>query len=151
VRVVLTDPQGGQLLYPSYSWDGKWVVFMWRRGGRTVVCATPFRDDGTLDGAAAWVVISPDDAEAARPRFSPDGSSVYYESTRGSVVTLVRQQLDLVTRRPVKQPVRLATVQAVPSGLFLAPTVNVLSVTRDRVFFNNIDARSNIWMTTLPE
>jgi Tol biopolymer transport system component len=151
VRVVLTDPQGGQLLYPSYSWDGKWVVFMWRRGGRTVVCATPFRDDGTLDGAAAWVVISPDDAEAARPRFSPDGSSVYYESTRGSVVTLVRQQLDLVTRRPVKQPVRLATVQTVPSGLFLAPTVNVLSVTRDRVFFNNIDARSNIWMTTLPE
>jgi hypothetical protein len=76
---------------------------------------------------------------------------VYYESTRGSVVTLVRQQLDLVTRRPVKQPVRLATVQTVPSGLFLAPTVNVLSVTRDRVFFNNIDARSNIWMTTLPE
>ena len=124
---------------------------MWRRAGRTVICVTPVREDGTFGSAAAWVEISPDDAEAARPRFSPDGSSVYYESTRGSVVTLVRQQLDLVTRGTVEQPVPLAIVQTIPSGLFLAPTVHTLSVTRDRVFFNNIDARSNIWMTTLPE
>ena len=151
VRVVLNDPRGGQLLYPSYSWDGKWVVFMWRRAGRTVICVTPVREDGTFGSAAAWVGISPDDAEAARPRFSPDGSSVYYESTRGSVVTLVRQQLDPVTRRTVEQPVLLAIVQTIPSGLFLTPTVHILSVTRDRVFFNNIDARSNIWTTTLPD
>jgi Tol biopolymer transport system component/tRNA A-37 threonylcarbamoyl transferase component Bud32 len=151
VRVVLQEPAGGQLLYPSYSWDGKWMVFMLRRSGRTVICVTPVRHDGTFESAAAWVGISPDDAESARPRFSPDGSSVYYESTRGSVVTLVRQQLDPVTRRTVEPPLPLAIVQTIPSGLFLVPTVNTLSVTRDRLFFNNIDAHSNIWMTTLPE
>jgi len=35
-----------------------------------------------------WVVVSPADADGARPRFSPDGSSIFYQLTRGNVVTL---------------------------------------------------------------
>jgi Tol biopolymer transport system component len=77
-HLLLTDPQGGQLLYPSFSWDGKWVVFMLRRGGRTGIAVTPVRQDGSLADEAQWVLISPEGVNSSRPCFAPDGSSIYY-------------------------------------------------------------------------
>ena len=148
-RDLLSDPQGGQLLYPSYSWDGRWVTFMLRRGSSTVVAVTPVRPDGSLGNAAEWVEISPNDANAARSRFSPDGSAVFYLLDRGSLVTLVRQALDPVTKRPIKEPVPLTTITAIRVGLLPAPIVNLISVTKDHVFFNLGEAHGNVWVTRL--
>jgi Tol biopolymer transport system component len=87
VSTLLKDARGGELLYPSYSWDGKWVVFMLRRAGRTVICVTPVRD-GSLRGESEWVQISPETADASRPRFSPNGASIYYELVQGTLAAL---------------------------------------------------------------
>jgi Tol biopolymer transport system component len=143
VRKLLKAPQGVELLYPSFSPDGKWVSFMRRRSGRTVICATPVRGDETLAGDADWVQVSPDNADASRPRFSPDGSTIYYELRREGVLRLVKQKLDPATKRPLEEPTPLARVEFSGGG------TNIISVTRDRVFFNTDEVRSNIWMTRL--
>ena len=74
---------------------------------------------------------------------------MYYLMERSSVVTLVRQALNPQTKNPVKAPVTLATVTAIRSGLLPAPIVNVISVTKDRVFFNLGEAHGNVWLTRL--
>jgi Tol biopolymer transport system component len=143
VRRLLKAPQGVELLSPSLSWDGKWVSFMLRRSGRTVICATPVRPDGTVAGEADWLQISPENGDASRPRFSPDGSNIYYELKRRGTLILVKQKLDPATKRTLEQPLQLAQVEI--SG----NVQNIVTVTRDRVFFNTDEIRSNIWVTRL--
>jgi len=143
VRKLLKDPQGGELLYPSFSWDGKWVAFMRRRSGKTAICATPVRADGTLAGEADWVPISPETEQASRPRFSPEGSSMYYEVVRRPTIELVKQKLDPAGKRPVGGPLKVASLP------FSGPGEFMIGVTRDRLFFNTDEIRSNIWMTRL--
>jgi Tol biopolymer transport system component len=148
-RVAQSDPKGGELLYPSYSWDGRWITFMLRRGTATVIAVTPVRPDGSVGGEADWVRVSPFDANAGRSRFSPDGSAIFYLLDRGSVVTLVRQALEPRTKQPVGAPVALTTVTAIRPGLLPAPIANIISVSKDRVFFNLGEAHGNVWLTRL--
>jgi eukaryotic-like serine/threonine-protein kinase len=143
VRRLLKAARGDELLSPSLSWDGKWVSFMLRRSGRTVICATPVRPDGTVASEADWIQISPENADASRPRFSPDGTTIYYELKRKGTLILVKQKLDPTTKRTLEQPLQLAQVEI--SG----NVQNIVTVTRDRVFFNTDEIRSNIWVTRL--
>jgi hypothetical protein len=75
--------------------------------------------------------------------------AIVYLLDRGSVVTLVRQVVDLRTKQPVGMPATLATVTAVRPGLLPAPMVNLISVSVDRVFFNLAEAHGNVGLTRL--
>jgi hypothetical protein len=116
---------------------------MRRRAGRTEIDTTPVRDDGSLGGEADWIRISPEAVNASRPRFAPDGSSIYYLIVRGPIATLIRQKLDTSTRKPSGDPVQLTTIP------FSGPGVSLISVSRDRVFYNTSEVRSNVWMTNI--
>ena len=152
---LLENPLGEQLLYPSLSWDSKWVTFMRRRAGHTVIELTPVLADGGLAGREQWVRVSPDEVNAGRPRFAPDGSAVYYLSAPqassigpswlggGVGQALIRQKLDLVSKTPIGDPMKLISVPYSGSGIPL------IDVSRDRVFFNTSEVHSNVWMTRL--
>ena len=126
-----------------------WITFMLRRKGATLIAVTPVQPDGSLAGEDHWIHISPPDANAGRSRFSPDGSALYYLLERASVLTLVRHAMDPITKRPVSAPVVLSTVSTDRTSLLPGPIVNLVSVTRDRVFFNLTEAHGNIWLTRL--
>ena len=143
VTMLLKDSGGGLLLYPSYSWDGKWVTFMRRRSGSTVICAAPVHNDGTLAGESDWVRISPENDQATRPRFAPDGASLFYAVVRKPTMELMKQKLDPATKHPMGDPVKVAKAPFSGPGQFL------ITVTRDRLFYNTDEIRSNIWMTKL--
>jgi Tol biopolymer transport system component len=140
---LLKDAKGGYLLYPTFSWDGKWVTFMLRRDRGTIVCATPVRADGTLAGETEWVRISPEAEQATRPHFSPDGNSIFYAIARKTAMEVVSQKLDSLTKKPLGQPAKIA------SAPFSGPGQFIISVSRDRLFFNTDEIRSNIWMARL--
>ena len=148
-RPILSDPKGGELLYPSFSWDGGWMTFMLRRGQRTQVMVTPVNANGTPAGSDRWVVVSPDGANGNRSRFSPEGDAIYYHLTRGSVVSLVRQALDPTTKRAIGNPSPLAPIQNIPQSVFNVGLQNVIAVTRTRIFYNNAETHSNVWATRL--
>ncbi len=145
-HLLLSDPQGGQLLYASFSWDGKWVVFMLRRGGRTGIAVTPVRQDGSLADGAQWVRISPEGVNSPRPRFAPDGSSIYYlivDLIGGESESLIRQKLDPISKKPAGEPMQLASIR------FSSPGVSLTAVSRDRIFFNTSEIHSNVWRTPI--
>jgi Tol biopolymer transport system component len=148
-RLLLAAPAGEQLLYPSYSWDGRWLALMRRRAQGTVATIVPVDADGSFAAPHRWIAASPEDADAQRPRFAPDGASLFYHLTRGNVTTLVRQALDPVTMQPSGDPVAMAPILSIPQSVFNIALQHVISVTNDRVYFNTAEIRSNVWMTRL--
>ena len=56
---------------------------------------------------------------------------------------LMRQKLDPDSKRPSGDAVQLAPIPFSGAG------VSLISVTRDRVFFNTSEVRSNVWMTNI--
>jgi hypothetical protein len=151
VTRLLRDPQG-ELLSPSWSWDGRWVAFMRRRrDSGTRICVTPVRQNGSFGGEADWIEISAPGTSSTRPRFAPDGNSIFYLLNEKGVLTLVRQGLDPASKRARGVPARLGPVQLFPATVAysIGASPSVLGVTSTRVFYNAIEARSNVWMTSI--
>ena len=134
--------------------EGK-IVEPWltcrRRDSGTRICVTPVRPDGSFGGEPDWTEISPPGTSSTRPRFAPDGNSIFYLSNERGVLTLVSQELDPASKRPRGAATRLAPVQMFPATVAYAigASTSVLEVSSTRVFFNAIEARSNVWMTSL--
>ena len=149
VAPILTDPEGGELLYPGASWDGEWITFMRRLSGATRVYVAPVDRDGIPRGLSEWSAISPEGLTGSRSRFAPDGNALFYLLTDRGTISLVRQMLNPLSKHVVGNPVRLATVQLFPTTLSYSfgASASIVEVTKDRVYFNTIDLRSNVWMT----
>jgi hypothetical protein len=152
VRQIVPKPPGTELLYPSYSRDGKWMTFMQRGGGVTAIALARVRDDGALVPQPEWVRLSPPEIKAAsRPRFTHDGKSIFYIRNEGGVQHLMRQGIDLTLGRPVAPPVDVAPVQIYAAWFAdsLGAPPSTVQVSTTRVFFNSVELRGNLWATKL--
>jgi serine/threonine protein kinase len=152
VRQIAAKPADVELLYPSYSWDGKWMTFMHRSGGVTSIAIARVRDDGSLAPQAEWMRVSPPEIRAAsRPRFTQDGRRLLYIRNEGGVQHLVIQPVDAASGRPLAPPVDIATLQIYAAWFAdsIAAPSSTVQVSTTRVFFNSIELRGNIWSTRL--
>jgi hypothetical protein len=151
MRELLANPPGFELLYPALSWDGKWIAFMRRGRGTTVVCAVRLHPDGSLPSESDWVQVSPGRLTASRPRFAPDNRGIYYLLTEGGVQSLVRQNIDPATGRLLGDRLKLAPVQAFPTwfAYSIGASSTTVDLARDRVFYNTSDVSGNVWALTL--
>jgi Tol biopolymer transport system component len=140
-----------QLLYPSWSWDARAIAFMRRRpAGKTAIWIAPIYGESTVAPEEHWVEISAPLTDDSRPRFSPDGTTVYYLLGRGGQRLLVAQKVDkssyqsrgepmLVVRQPIE-------VTAVTGGSGPYP---LIAVTPKRLFYSTLGLRGNLCMTRL--
>jgi hypothetical protein len=152
VRQIVHKPAGEELLYPSYSWDGKWIAFMQRGGILTPIAMARISADGTVAPQAEWVRVSPEDVKAAsRPRFTSDGKLIFYIRNEGGVQHLVRQPVDLASGRAGGPAIVIAPIQIFPA--WFADTIgspsSTVDVSKDRVYFNSVELRGNVWTTSL--
>jgi TolB protein len=69
-RRLTTDPENG--MYPSWSPDGKRIVFMSWRTGRTELFTM------NADGSDQKKLVTLDKGDAVDPRWSPDGSKIAF-------------------------------------------------------------------------
>ena len=151
IRQIVHKPEGEELLYPSYSWDGKWIAFMQRGGGNTAIAMARVREDGSVVTQAEWVRVSPAEVKAAsRPRFSADGKLVFYIRNEGGVQHLVRQPVDLTAGR-ASGPVMIAPIQIFPAWFAdsIGTSPSTVDVSKSRVYFNSVELRGNVWTTSL--
>jgi len=152
VRQIVSKPPDTQLLYPSYSWDGKWMAFMRRGGGVTAIAMARVREGGSLAPQPEWVRVSPPEIKlASRPRFTRDGKRIFYIRNEGGAQHLVVQPVDLASGRPVAPPVDIAALQIYASWFAdsIASPSSTVQVSTTHVFFNTIELRSNVWATRL--
>jgi eukaryotic-like serine/threonine-protein kinase len=146
---VLSHPTDG--LYSAFfSADGKWITFHQRpRPGHQQLMAAPYRD-GKAGGPETWVEMVDATFDNDKPRLSPDGGRLYFQSNRDGFICVWSQRVDVKTKRPIGVP---EAVQHYHGGLrsyasiFGALSNRLhLSLAADRLLLNLEELRSDLWL-----
>jgi len=143
-RVVTSVPHGN-LYQASMSPDGRWIVFR--------VGALPGSPAGRLavvsaDGGdvSAWRMIASDEESADKPRWSSDGTMIYYTSGRGGVMNVWAIRFDSGRGVTVGTPFPITRFKG--SDLQILPDVRAmeLGVGMGRLVLPLVRPRGGIWM-----
>jgi WD40 repeat protein len=139
-----------QTTSPCFSWDNRWITFRIFTGETTrQIFVAPFRD-GVAPDEKEWIAVTDGSTLDLEPRWSPDGSLIYFLSDRDQFRCIWAQRLDRVTKRPVSTafevyPFHRARLSArnPNSGL------TGLAVIQDKIVLSLEEVTGNIWMTKL--
>jgi Tol biopolymer transport system component/predicted Ser/Thr protein kinase len=141
---VLSHPKA-KLWQSEFSPDDRWVAFLEATGstGRiNIVPAAKLRGSPPPD---TWIAITDGETWADKPRWSPDGSLLYYVSERDGFRCLWAQRLDAQTKRPSGEPVAVRHFHSTRLSLMnLEYPALEISIARQRVLFNAGEVTGNI-------
>ena len=152
---VATRQQTDYVVEPDYSVararfspDGRWISFTAFNAAGVHVVVAPFRPDRPLR-FEEWISITEHSPIGQdKPRWSPDGNLLYYTSDADGFRCIRGQRLDPVTKRPVGPPLDVHHSHNARRSLMNAgiPLFFELSLTPDKLFFNQGETTGNIWM-----
>lgn len=131
----------------QFSPDGAWIsVVAYTGPDYTMVYVLPFRD-----GAAAtedqWIPITSGESWDDRPRWSPDGTLMYYYSKRDGYGCIWKQALDRNTKRPIGAPSAVHHFHSSRLSLMHMQLNGIgISVALDKLIFNLVEITGNVWM-----
>ena len=132
---------------PRFSPDDRWITFNATTPGRSRIFVAPFRESGLIP-ESEWIAIT-DSVLDDKPRWSPDGQTIYFISERDGFRCIWAQRLD-ASKHPVGGAVPVFHAhEARRSMLNVQMGALEISVARDRIVFNMQERAGNIWMTTL--
>jgi serine/threonine protein kinase len=151
---VATRQKTDYLQHPEYSLarvrfspDGHWISFVAGNMSGAHLVVAPFRSTSP-PRHDEWVSITehapiPQD----KVRWSPDGNLLYYTSDVDGFRCIWARRLDPITKHPLGQPIAIyhshsARRSLMNAGIFFQE----LSVTADKLFFNQGETIGNIWM-----
>ena len=142
---ILTHPTYA-LHQASFAPDDRWIVFHADLGGgRMRVYIASYRV-GAPTPISEWVAVTDGNAADFMPRWSADGNTVYFLSSRNGALSIHGRRLAPSTKLPSGDPFvvhRFADSRHPPSAGFL------FAVSRDKIVFSLDELSSNVWMTRL--
>jgi Tol biopolymer transport system component len=148
-RTPLLQHPTDQLHSAFFSADGAWITFHQRlRPGHVRLMAAPYRN-GQAGGPDQWVAMTDGTYDDDKPRLSPDGARLYFQSNRDGFICVWSQRLDAKTKRSLGQP---EAVQHYHGSLRSIVTMYGganrlhLSLAADRMIVNLEELRSDLWM-----
>ena len=97
---------GVSLYQTKFSPDGEWLAFEGVFGGpsgdsRLFIVKT---QDGSPAPGYDWILVSDEHGWSDKPRWSPDGNTLYFISDRDGFLCLWAVRLDPATKRPISAP-----------------------------------------------
>jgi Tol biopolymer transport system component len=137
-RLVACDTRTN-LWQSRYSPDGRWIVFE-AEEHRSTIYATPAR------GGGAWTRITEGKHWDDKPRWSPDGRTIYYLSDRKGFFNVWGIHFDPVKGKPVGDPFQVTNFDN--PRLMIAnvmPSVG-LSITEDKLIVTVAQLSGSIWV-----
>ena len=143
---LLDDPE--YLLWNArFSPDDKWISFNATSQGRSKIFVVPVREEGLVP-RKDWIAIA-DSGWDDKPRWSPDGSTIYFLSERDGFRCVWVQRLDR-GKRPSGAAIAIFHAhESQRSFSHVGPGDLSLSVARDKIVFNMSERVGNVWMTSL--
>ncbi|MBI1873772.1 MAG: PD40 domain-containing protein, partial [Acidobacteria bacterium] len=148
-KEVIRHPQFS-VFSGSISPDGRWVAFFVRvQPNRSRIYVAPFPGwSASLPiPEASWVPITSGEGEVDKPRWSPDGNTLYFASLQDGFFCLWAQRLDPRTRGAVGAPSAVHHFhQARLSMMNVRQDFREISVARDKIVFALTERTGNIWL-----
>jgi serine/threonine protein kinase len=157
IRVLdLVSKQQSDLLLPGkyqvyrghVSPDDRWMVVHAfegnDKGSRVFVVPV---GEGRVTGPQDWIPITDGSVYDDAPRWSPDGNSIYYLSSRDGSLCIWLQRVDPMTKIPVGAPIAVQHLHGKRQSISTVPIQDIdIAVSPDRIIFNMAELHGNIWM-----
>jgi Tol biopolymer transport system component len=133
---------GQQLWQPHLSPNGRWIAFIAIKRTDSSVSAIYV----VPSSGGEWNHVTSGRHRDDKPRWSPDGRTIYFVSTRSGFYDVWGIRFDPVRGRPAGEPFRV-TASGNPSQLGSVPIGDMeISLTADRLMLPITEATGNIWM-----
>ena len=147
-RRVLHRPPN-HLWNARFSPDDRWISVTLEVQDRSGVWIAPFRD-GSLPEAHEWVGVTSGEHWDDKPRWSTDGTLMYFTSLRDGFHCLWGQRLRADTKAPTGPPFAVkhfhdARLSMTNTGMIALE----VAIARDQIFINLGELTGNIWTTSL--
>jgi len=133
----------------TVSPDGKWIAFLavqeenFSRIYVAPMASSPIHEPD-------WTPLTQDTAWYDTPRWSRDGRSLIFLSTRDSFYCLWKLRVDTTTKAHIQPQELLPIHSAQISPMHLSRASFNLSVAQDRLLYNAGDVAANIWTARKP-
>jgi Tol biopolymer transport system component len=154
-RFRFLDPASGRMteflqgtrhvFQATFSRDGRWLAFMDMSG----IIVGPYRGLNPIS-KRDWIHVTHGDYFDDKPRWSPDGSRIYFTSDRDGSRCLWMQRLDRETKSPVGVPVPVyhfhfgrRSIANVGAGLA------DIAIVADGVILPQTELKGNVWLATI--
>jgi Tol biopolymer transport system component/DNA-binding winged helix-turn-helix (wHTH) protein len=139
---VLAQSPTMDLYQGQYSPDGRFLSFM--------AVSTAHRSVATIyvvpSGGGSWVPITDGASFDDKPRWSPDGTALYFVSNRGGMLNVWRQPFDAAAGRPSRAAVQVTSFNSASRVLEPENVSRVeLSVTRHGLILPVTEVSGQIW------
>jgi serine/threonine protein kinase/Tol biopolymer transport system component len=148
-KTELLRQKGRAFTQAGFSPDDRWILFLAGAGpGRQQVFVMPYREQSPVPMEDQWIAVTDGLSLDSQPRWSPDGSMIYFVSTRDGFRCVWARRVDPATKRPVGEPFVIGHFHSAIRSISNVPTIGLvgLGVSTDRIVVNLGTSTGNIWM-----
>jgi Tol biopolymer transport system component len=146
-ETAVFEPKAGMVIDADLSWDDRWLAVVVGRPDRTVgILVVPVGTGGELPS----VEIARSDGWLSSPRWSPDGSRVYYMAIRDGFLCIWAQAVDPGTKVPRGEPFAVVHAHRNPWRTGAPRGAFSFAVAPHRLVFNAAELTGSILMAKLP-
>jgi Tol biopolymer transport system component len=144
-RIVMAE-RGMNLWQPRYSPDGRWLAFVVTRQGQ-LEAGELMVSPASGAPAARWVRLAADHVWADKPRWAPDGRTLYFLSRHGgSFFNLWGVRFDAARGEADGEPFQITRFDS--PGLMIPPAIDTVEsgISPSRALLTLASVSGNIWM-----
>ena len=139
----LISCSGCDLYEPHFSPDARWIVF---KAVAELATAVESKLYVAPAGGGPWKAITDGEHWADKPRWAPDGKTIYFLSQEDGYFNVWARRFEPTTGRPIGAPHRVTSF-ARPKLMvpfFIQPVG--FSLTQDRLLLSILEVSGSIWM-----
>jgi Tol biopolymer transport system component/DNA-binding winged helix-turn-helix (wHTH) protein len=140
VQIIASDPER-HLYQATFSPDQRWIAFIAvsRPSGTSAICVID------ADGNQ-WTSVSDGTFWDDKPRWSPDGKTIFFLSNRSGFANLWGRRFNPVSGKPEGEPFRVTSFDS-PTKRMPSPIVSTeFAIAADRLILPVVEASGSVWV-----